>query len=1409
MFIMKKGLILTILLMVIASLSYAVFQTIEFDNRENRMELLSSSFDGATIYYQFDRLHHFTVETELGLFTEIFINDLAHTNKVGEPKLPMSIRFIAVPLGAEVVANAVNFQITDYAMADFGIEYPVMPAQHPVPKCPDLEPIPFEYLPDAYNRIAFRGHPLVQVEEIGIMRGVRLFAVEIYPVDYNPQSEVLRVYNDIEVEIFFVGGDFAATEDLRKRTFSPYFEFLYEEQIINYELIATRDNITRYPVKYVMISDPMFSNALEPFVEWKIKKGFETIVAYTGTPEVGSTTTSIKNYLQGIWNAATPQDPAPSFVLFVGDTAQIPPYSGTTGTHVTDLHYLRLEGTDFLPEMFYGRFSANNLTELQPQIDKTLVYEKLLMPDPSYLGEAVLIAGVDSYWATSHGNGHINYGTTHYFNASNGISTHAYLYPASASSSAAIINNVSNGVGYVNYTAHGSPTSWSDPSFTIPNIYALQNDNKYPFVVGNCCITSKFDNYECFGEAWLRAPNRGAIGYIGGTDNTYWDEDFWWGVGYVASIPSSGNPLPFESTGPGMFDGLFHTHGEDFVNWYTTGGAMIYAGNMAVQQSNSTRKNYYWEIYSLMGDPSLTPYMRIPLENTVSYPQQIFLGQGQVQISAQPYSYIGLSMDGVIHGVGLVDQSGQLTMEIDPFTAPGFAYLVITLQNHEPVIAEIQVIPNEGPYVILNSYELDIVGSMNNMPQYGDLVNFNVTLENVGVEVATGVSAQLSTEDDYITIIDNYEFVGDIAAETALVYENAFQIQIADNIPDQHRVFFTLDMTGNGEIWSSNFNFLVNAPALEISYPTVTDTAPGGNNNGLLDPGETAILSFPVSNSGQALSPETIVRFTSGSPYLTLTSNEFIPLGQISAGVTQNAEFAVTVDPSIPIGSSLAVGVNIFSGAYTIQETIVLPVGLLIEDFADGDFAAYPWVFAGNANWIIDSSQAYSGSYSARSGVITHNQSSSMMVTMQVPTAGEISFYLRVSSENNYDYLRFFVNNQQQAQWSGTQNWQQVSFPVQAGENVFRWTYMKDGSVSSGSDCAWVDYIIFPASGISTSGPIFAAYPTELSFGEVAIGLSETKEILISNFGNEQLSGLISTYEGFVIEETLLRSLNGEILSGNHNLRTRNDNLRNSGNIVFGSRGEKNRTDYGYSVPPESYLTMTLRFTPEYEMDYSGVITITSNDPLSESYDIDVTASGAFVLLAPINLTAVLDGFNVTLSWESLLMPARTGAQSDMRFEMYGFNVYRNDLLINESYLTEPIYQDTVPATGNYTYYVTAVYDEGESAPSNSVLVEILSADEEFIVPYTTRLNQNYPNPFNPRTTISFTLNQRQRVKIEVFNIAGQLVNVILNDELEAGQHTIVWNGVGESNRQLTSGIYLYRMTSQNFVETRKMILLK
>jgi archaellum component FlaG (FlaF/FlaG flagellin family) len=100
-------------------------------------------------------------------------------------------------------------------------------------------------------------------------------------------------------------------------------------------------------------------------------------------------------------------------------------------------------------------------------------------------------------------------------------------------------------------------------------------------------------------------------------------------------------------------------------------------------------------------------------------------------------------------------------------------------------------------------------------------------------------------------------------------------------------------------------------------------------------------------------------------------------------------------------------------------------------------------------------------------------------------------------------------------------------------------------------------------------------------------------------------------------------------------------------------------------------------------------------------------------------------------------------------------------------------------------------------------------SDSDKIVVKKSSLAANYPNPFNPTTTISFDLAVSGHVSIDVFNIRGQKVTTLVNDEFNAGPHTVNWNGVDSNGRSVSSGIYFYRMTTDDFTSTRKMILMK
>ncbi|HPT72974.1 MAG TPA: C25 family cysteine peptidase, partial [Candidatus Cloacimonadota bacterium] len=559
-----KKLVLLATILILFSISLLALNVIPVGT-VNDVQLVNSNSTGLKLHYTVGQLESFDVSTKGGMFSTLNIAGYSSTNELGKPALPLQRKLISVPLGATVDYKIAGGTSEEYSLQTAGVQYPIMPAQAPVSKSSDPEQIPFSYQAAEYQTDRYDGRSLIHIEEIGIMRGVRVFAVDFTPVQYNPAAKMVKVWNNVDVELTFHNGDLYETEQMRLRTFSPVFESVYAKTLLNYTEVNDRASNLRNPLGYLIISAPTLSSTMASFVTWKKQQGYNVTLVTTAT--TGTTTTAIKSYIQTIWNNATVQNPAPSFLLLVGDTSDIPAFTGQTASgHVTDLDYVKLNGTDYVPEMYYGRFSASTTTDLQSIIDKTLMYEKTTMPSTAYLGFVDMISGNDSTYGLDYADGQIRYGTDNYFNAAHGITSSTYLYAVSGSSSTAtaIHSDVNTGRGYLNYTAHGSETGWYMPSFQTTDVDALTNANKYPVMVGNCCLSNHFDTAICFGEKLLRAANKGAVGYIGANNYSYWNEDYWWGVGakYSSSQITAANGVPpaWSSGKIGTYDAVFHEH---------------------------------------------------------------------------------------------------------------------------------------------------------------------------------------------------------------------------------------------------------------------------------------------------------------------------------------------------------------------------------------------------------------------------------------------------------------------------------------------------------------------------------------------------------------------------------------------------------------------------------------------------------------------------------------------------------------------------------------------------------------------------------------------------------------------------------------------------------------------------------
>jgi hypothetical protein len=1068
------------MLVFVLLMSSAVFagNIIVNENGSNNFTLSENTYSVLRIDNSISEMDFMNVKTKAGYFTLFNIAGYGYTLAAGDPKLPVMKKLIEVPFGATFEISVVSQEYKEINLNDFGISEFIMPVQPPLSKSVDNpDDVEFIFNQSSYLIDNYIGQELVKVEDMGMMRGVRIARLEISPILYNPVQNKIKVFTNIEIKVTFKNADVQQTIDSKKSLFSPYFEGSYS-QLINYKTIDGKELIMDEPPTYVIVSDPMFQAALQPFIEWKIKKGFNVIEAYTNDPGVGNTTTSIKNYLMGLYNNPPSGTNPPCYALLVGDVAQIPTFTGVSAGHVTDLYYFEYTG-DILPELYYGRFSATNLAQLQPQIDKTLEYEQYLFPDPTFLDEAVMVAGADSGHQT-WSNGQINYGTTYYFNAAHGLLSHTYLQPepGGGNYSAQIRQNVSDGVAYANYTAHCSAAGWADPSFTTSHIASLTNDHKYCLMVGNCCSSVEFQT-TCFGEEIVRAANKGAIGYIGGSNSTYWDEDYYWGVGFTPVVL---NPV-YDATKLGAYDRTFHDHGEPLDQWYASQGQMVQAGNLAVSQSGSM-VTYYWEIYHLMGDPSVMIYFSQAPDAVANYQPLMPLASTTFTVNTDPYAYVAISKDGILHGCTVADNTGVAEVNMfNPIVVPGTADVVITGQNLKPFMGTLTVASPEGAYVLLDEMGInDSNGNNNGNVDFDENIMLDISLENLGSLTASNVIATLSTTDEYITLNTYSHNWPNIPAGSTLNQVGAFTFTVDELIPDQHVAQFNLVITDGSDTWNSSFNVTLNSPVLTVLSYLVDDSY--GNNNGRLDPGETVDIIIPNLNEGGSDALSAVASAIAGSTLITVNNATF-NVGNIASNQTIDAVFNITVSPMAQVGDVASMNYTIASGLYTANTILSLNIGLIIEDFETGGLTAYEWEFSGNANWLINQTNPYEGVFSVKSGDINDNQTSVLYITVDVSSTDQISFYYRVTSESGYDYLRFYIDSDMQGEWSGEVAWTEAVYPVTAGTHTFKWEYSKDVSVSTGSDDAGIDYIVFPPfAGLSPLGVFVNANPGTICAGE-------------------------------------------------------------------------------------------------------------------------------------------------------------------------------------------------------------------------------------------------------------------------------------------------------------------------------------
>ena len=945
------------------------------------------------------------------------------------------------------------------------------------------------------------GEPLMRLNYEGKMREVSLGNLQFTPFRYNPGENLLTVFYNAEFKIHFPGQEIAGNRD----DIGSTFQKLFKDVALRKKGGELKRLIEEQPITMLILSDTLFRDTLQSLIDWKKQKGFRIIEAYTSDPEVGETYTDIREYMHEQYTDPPEGFAPPSYLLIVGDVEHVP-LSQPSG-QITDLYYTTFDGPeDYLPEMFHGRISVKTEQELADVIDKILMYEKFEFPDPSFLNRTILIAGYDGIYAAVHGNGQINYAAQYYFNQSNGIDANVYLHPEASSQDLTILNDISQGAALVNYTGHGEYYGWLDPAFRQHHVDTLKNTSRFGLMIGNGCSTNQFNlsGRDCFAESVVKVKDRGAVGYIGCTNDSYWDEDYYWAVGVG---PFVSTPL-YEETSFGYYDKVFHQGAEDPEDWSPSMGEMIYAGNMTVQQSTSTKKKYYWEIYQLMGDPSLVPWFKVPEDAPVYFPRILPASATVLNLTASSYDYVALSSDGELINAKHANASGQVQFILPEGSAGQALQIVVSGDKRQPHIDSVVWGETETGFLEILDYELKLESvKEDEILSPGERFSLELLLVNRGTNAVPEGNLELSCIEPFVEILDSMIEFTSIAPGDSLKILQAFDIQLDPVYKDLNPFTLKIARESGGQ---SNDIFLlekIHSPVL-VSTELDWEDRSYGNGNGIIEEGEKIRFIWNLSNTGSYDSDS--IQILADLETDTIFSS-FSPFQQ--KGIS--SKNAATLNPTAVVADELIKGLvyqvplDASSGHYMLKDSISLVIGRHFEDFSSADLSTFNWMNSENG-WRADSI-SYSGSpYSFRSGSINHNASSSLSIEIMVGQADSVCFDYRVSSEASYDFLRFFVDSVQLDKWSGELPWQNTCFELEPGKRLLEWRYQKDQNTIRGQDAAWIDNIIFP----------------ENAFDSLDLGIrrliaprngkslsnSEAVQLLIANTGKDSIMGFSAAY---------------------------------------------------------------------------------------------------------------------------------------------------------------------------------------------------------------------------------------------------------------------------------------------------------
>jgi hypothetical protein len=1004
--------------------------------------------------------------------------------KSGAPDLPKFSRSLIIPDLANMEVEILSDEYIDYENVSIAASFGNLSRTS--------QPNDYDRVKSSvYQQNEFYPSQIASLRNPYILSDFRAITLVIQPFQYNPVTRVLRVHTQMSVRLkqnslapinpFYRTKPVEVTHEKAK---------IYSRHLLNYS--SARYTALDEDGELLIIAHGPFMNAMIPFIDWKNEKGLKTTMV--NVVDIGNASTAIKNYITNYY-----QNHNLSYVILVGDIAQVASPSLSGGK--SDPSYGYILGNDSYPEVIIGRISAESEAHVTTQIQKFITYEKT--PETSAFYTNTM--GV----ASNEGPGDDDeMDWEHMRNMQDKLLAYTYnekfeFYDGSQGEQDAagnptpstLLPALNAGIGLINYCGHGSNSSWGSSGFDNSDINQLSNTNKLPLIWSVACVNGEFDNGTCFGEAWLRSNNNGNLTGAAGA--------------FMSSINQSWNP-PMAAQDE-MIDIL--TENISGVNTRTFGGISI-SGCLKMNDEYGAAGAEMTDTWHIFGDPTLMVRTAQPSALQVNHAASTNLGTTQFSVNVNVEdALVAISQNGVLLGKANVAGSNA-AINFEAINNLDSLTVTVSAFNHIPYQGKVAINQPTSAFVVVNAAPInDPLGNQNQLADYNENVNLGLALINQGGTPTGEILATVSTISEGITLISNTCQIPSIAAGGSFDIASCIQFVVSGEIEDQTEVNFDILITDNeGNEWNNTVAVTIQAPRIVINGYEISDAL--GNNNNRLDAGESATISVNYKNIGHSKAFNGLGSISATSFISPLSTTQSL----VDLDVNSEGEISLSfqVNPSTPIGSVVTFNFQNAFGFYSTNLSIIEKIGLIVEDAESADFSQIPWFNESNIPWEIDAINKYQGDNSFVSGNISDNETSELTINYTTSVADTLSFVRKISSEDGYDFLKFYVDEELEAEWSGNSDWLQEKFAIVQGEHTFKWVYQKDDMISAGEDAAWIDWIVFPTgnftdntSGITTSKSqnLIRIYPNP-SNGAFTLSISATQKEVF-NLSIIDLSGRV------------------------------------------------------------------------------------------------------------------------------------------------------------------------------------------------------------------------------------------------------------------------------------------------------------